>query len=227
MAKTSKRIAVKTHTPVKTAKRAVGRPRQKPEDSKKRAQILQMAGKMFVKQGFGNVSMDALAAAVPVSKPTLYSHFKDKGALFRAVMEDRCGGLFNALENSIRDNGNLEETLTSIAHRFLDLILSPEALSMHRILAAESQKFPELGQLFYESGPKKVRATVAGYLKSQNDAGRLKIENPEDAASLFLGMVKNTPHMQCLLGLRKSIPQSEKDELVRYAVSVFIKGNRR
>lgn len=41
-------------------------------------EILQMAGHLIRQSGYVNFSMDALAEAVGISKPTLYQHFKSK-----------------------------------------------------------------------------------------------------------------------------------------------------
>ena len=59
-------------------------------ENPKRLAILDAAGRLFLERGFNDTSMDAIAEAAPVSKPTLYSHFKDKGDLFAAVINGRC-----------------------------------------------------------------------------------------------------------------------------------------
>src|ERR1700683_1998112 len=104
----------------------MGRKKQNPEDSEKRGLILAMAAKMFMSQGYSQVSMDALAEAVPVSKRTLYNHFKDKKALFTAVMQHRCHLLFGKLEQSMKDNQSVEATLKAIGRQFLDLVMASD-----------------------------------------------------------------------------------------------------
>ena len=52
----------------------------------KRDLIVEAARKLFLEAGYGTTSMDALAAKAGVSKPTIYSYFANKEALFGAVM---------------------------------------------------------------------------------------------------------------------------------------------
>lgn len=204
----------------------MGRPKQNPEDSTKRARILEVAGKMFLDQGFGGVSMDAIAEAAPVSKPTLYSHFKDKEALFLAVVEPRCQAMYEHLEASSKTEGGVEEAMFHIGMDFLELALSPEAISVHRTIMGEAQKFPALGQIFYEAGPKRSLALLSAYFQAQHDAGVLNVPDPHLSASVFISMLKGYPHMQLLLGLKKTVTRKEREAHVRYVVNIFINGHR-
>ena len=112
----------------------------------KAATILRAARQAFLASGFGAVSMDAIAREAAVSKATVYAHFNSKEALFGAVVADvaeqHFGG-FTALELDPRD---IEASLTTIARRFLDLVLSPEAVALNRILIGEVTRFPALSE---------------------------------------------------------------------------------
>src|SRR5471030_193805 len=57
------------------------------EDSSKRRQILDGAGKVFMDLGFDGASMGEIARAAGVSKGTLYVYFADKNRLFEAIVE--------------------------------------------------------------------------------------------------------------------------------------------
>jgi AcrR family transcriptional regulator len=52
-----------------------------------RDRIVQSSLKQFMQYGFRSVSMDDIAAALGVSKKTLYQHFADKDELVEAVLE--------------------------------------------------------------------------------------------------------------------------------------------
>lgn len=204
----------------------MGRKKQNPEESAKRQLILKMAGKMFMTQGFSQVSMDALAEAVPVSKRTLYNHFKDKKALFSAVMQSRCQLVFNKLTEILQDDKSPEQTLTTIGQQFLGVVLEPDAVNIYRTAITEAQQFPELGKLFFESGPKRSTAILADYLKKLHERGALHIPNPELAANVFLGMLFNRIQMKCMLGLKKTVSVKEKNEIIRFVVGVFLYGQQ-
>lgn len=53
--------------------------------------LLEASRAAFVKDGFDAVSIDAIARNAGVSKETIYRHFPDKEALFRAALDDMAG----------------------------------------------------------------------------------------------------------------------------------------
>lgn len=203
----------------------MGRKKLDPNTSTKRALILKAAGKMFIKQGYSAVSMDAIADAVPVSKRTLYNHFNDKKALFSAVMTSRCQHVYQMLEQNLTDERGVERVLNEVGSKFLDIVLDTDAVDMYRTIITESQHFPELGKLFYESGPKRTRAMLADYLKRVHSKGVLNVPQPELASGLFVGMLLNRVQMQCLLGVKKNVPAAERAEIIRYGVQVFLRAH--
>ncbi|MBY0407570.1 MAG: TetR/AcrR family transcriptional regulator [Rickettsiales bacterium] len=205
----------------------MGRKRLDPTTSAKRALILKTAGKMFVRHGYAGVSMDAIADAVPVSKRTLYNHFNDKKALFTAVMHARCLQVSHMLEQNLSAERDPADVLTEIANLYMDIVLEPEAVDMYRTLITESHQFPELGKLFYESGPMRAGGLLAEYLRRTDAKKQLSVPNPEIAAGLFIGMLLNRAQMQWLLGVRRHMPAVEKQELVHYAVEIFLRGHGR
>lgn len=54
-----------------------------------RRRILETAYSLFRARGYSRVSMDEIAAALPVTKRTLYYHFESKDALLAMVLEDQ------------------------------------------------------------------------------------------------------------------------------------------
>ena len=62
-------------------------PRERYRESLRRS-ILDAAREAFVRYGYEGVSMRQLAEKVGCSHPTLYVHFKDKEALFDALVEE-------------------------------------------------------------------------------------------------------------------------------------------
>jgi TetR/AcrR family transcriptional repressor of mexJK operon len=204
----------------------MGRKKLDPALSPKHNCMLVAASRMFIDKGYDAVSMDAVADAAPVSKRTLYNHFKDKKSLFSAVMQSRCSQFSATMAQSLQDCRNAEQALTRIGQQFLGAVLEPDSLNMYRVIINQSQQFPELGKLFYESGPARTRQLLADYLKGVHKKGELNVPNPELAGNMFIGMLINRVHMQCLLGQKKNVSKREKDEIVRYAVQLFVRGHK-
>lgn len=200
--------------------------KKEPEAGRKREQILEVASQMFMSEGYGSVSMDKLAEAVPVSKRTLYNNFSDKAAIFGAVMESRCQTVFSTLQQGITKYSTPEETLTLMADIYLSKFMQPNAVNMYRTAITESKQFPELSKMFYEAGPKRGLKLLTSYFQALDDDKKLRIPNPELAAKMFIGMVMNRVHMEFMLGVRKTLTAKEKTEMVRYAVRIFLHGHK-
>src|SRR5438445_5319498 len=69
--------------------------RGRPEES--RAAILEAAVREFSREGVAGARTDAIARAARVNKALLYYYFKDKEALYNAVLDQVFGGLVAAI----------------------------------------------------------------------------------------------------------------------------------
>ncbi len=71
-------------------KRALSRGESK---SITRRRLLDAAGELLAKTGYGGLSASAVARAADVAQPTFYVHFKDKDDLLRTLGEEKFGEL--------------------------------------------------------------------------------------------------------------------------------------
>src|SRR5260370_35427084 len=99
--------------------------------------ILAAAERAFLASGFGAVTMDAIAREAGVSKATVYAHFTGKEELFGAIVARVSERRFGGFSVEALDPVDIQASLTAIAHRFLDLVLWPEALSLNLIIVVE------------------------------------------------------------------------------------------
>jgi TetR/AcrR family transcriptional regulator, mexJK operon transcriptional repressor len=173
--------------------------RARRSDAKRRA-ILAGAQAVFLASGFGGASMDAVAAAAGVSKMTVYRHFKSKEALFAGLIRGLCDRIVG--DDLTFDLARpVEEVLREYARRMVDILFDPATLELHRIVVAESRRFPALGRLFYRSGPAASIAGLADYLLRLRRRGRVAIAAPRRAAEEFLELLRGYAHLRCLLGV--------------------------
>lgn len=187
--------------------------------------ILAAAERAFLEHGFGAVSMDTIAREAGVSKATVYAHFANKEQLFGAVIaavSERFGG-FSALELDPRD---IEQSLNTMARRFLDLILSPESIAVNRIVIGEVTRFPVLGGVFWEAGPARVRTEVEGFLQRAGEAGSLKFSDPRLAAEQFVSLVRGEIHLRRLLRLGTEGDPASLTAAADAAVAAFLRAFR-
>ncbi len=192
----------------------------------KRDQILETAGKLFMTHGFQAVSMDQIAASVPVSKPTLYTHYKDKRALFTAVINARCAFFLQSLRADLNEQKTVEQTLTDFGTHFTDLLFSKDSLHFYRIMIGESMAFPEMARLFYENGPAQTLRLLKDYFQDLHKKKILNVPDPALSADMLLSMLKGNTHIKRLLGITESVPPAERKKIVKTAVSVFLNGHK-
>lgn len=176
----------------------------------KRQAILDGAKAVFMRHGFGATSMDAVADAAGASKMTVYRHFRSKEALFAGLIGYLCDRMFEG--DLVADMAELapEVALRRYAERFVETVFAPETVVLHRIVVAEAARFPDLGRLFYESGPAGSIAGLAAYLRAHRDDPRLSFDDPVDAAEEFLETVRGYEHLRVVLGVA---PMPDRDRL--------------
>lgn len=102
------------------ARRRPGRPPvpQAPEDET-RALIMRAASDLFWSRGYAAVSLGDIAAAVGITKATLYYHFSGKDAIYAAVMGHTLEAIASAIREIARAPVTLRERLRLLAHGFL------------------------------------------------------------------------------------------------------------
>jgi TetR/AcrR family transcriptional repressor of mexJK operon len=191
----------------------------------KRQAMLDAAKRAFLAHGYSGASMEAIAEAAPVSKPTLYSHFHSKQELFAAVIAGQCEALLNTLSRVQTEQLEPVAGLKAIVRALVELIYADEALSLYRLIIAEQQNFPELGALVYRSGPEPVLKLLSSYLGELDERGALRVPDVSTSSRLLLGMLKGDEHFRCLMGLQPGLSEAEKEHLIEAAVSLFLKGH--
>jgi TetR/AcrR family transcriptional repressor of mexJK operon len=183
----------------------------------KRAAILHGANRIFLRHGFESASMDEIAAAAGVSKMTVYRHFHSKEELFEGVITELCQRIIDQdLERMLEQRP--EEALRAFARKMMAILFAPDTIELHRIVVAESRRFPELGQLFYRSGPEACIAMLAAFLERHQKGGTLKVRNPRRAAEEFLELLRGYAHLRVLLGLERAPTVRNVEERIDGAV---------
>src|SRR6185503_5530333 len=107
-------------------------------ESPKRQLVLDAATELFMAQGYGAVSMDAVARAAGVSKATLYAYFSSKDQLFATIINGACLQKLALHEALPTDATEVREALLGFGGRLLRFLVEPGVLAIHRVVIAES-----------------------------------------------------------------------------------------
>ncbi|MBA3913705.1 MAG: TetR family transcriptional regulator [Acidobacteriales bacterium] len=102
---------------------------------KSRAAILQAAMREFSREGVAGARTDAIARSARVNKALLYYYFKDKEALYAAVLDRVFGGLREQVDEAFAPPLPPRERLLSYAGAHFDYIASHPLY--HRIVQGE------------------------------------------------------------------------------------------
>jgi AcrR family transcriptional regulator len=191
--------------------------------SSKAESILAAATRTFLADGFGAVSMDTIAREAGVSKATVYSHFAGKEELFGAMVGRVCERHFETFSARELDPTDVRTSLTTLGRRFLDLVLSPDAIAVHRIIVAEVTRFPALGEVFWRAGPERTLRQIEAFMRRAAAAGSLEIAEPRMAAEQFVGLVRGENHLRHLLRLEGEPDGSGVGDAVSAGVETFVR----
>ena len=180
-----------------------------------------------MQHGFEAASLQEIVSRAGGSLATLYRLFGNKEGLFQAVIDRRSGNMLAQLDLPHMGGIDPQTVLFNVGMRFVDVVLSPDVLSLHRLLVAECGRNPRLREIFMTVAPERSTRALADYLETQVISGRLQLEDCSLAAMQFLNMLKGNYHMRGLLGEVVDMPYAERQRVVTHAVNLFLRGCQR
>lgn len=176
----------------------------------KERRILQAAFRVFSLAGYAGASMDAIAEASRVSKPTLYQYFGSKDALFAAMMDSARDVM---LEPFADQTGGMVAQLHRFAWAYADVVMRPDLLGLARLVIGEAARFPEIGAAYQAAGPDRLLAGMIAWLDRQRAAGRLAYDDAELAAQDLWALILSAPRTQ---GLHRPDAVPDRAQIRRY-----------
>ena len=187
----------------------------------KRRQVLDGARRVFLNAGFDGASMGEIAKSAGVSKGTLYTYFESKEELFETLILEERTSLAEALFRLDPDDPDPRAVLRRLGHSFLGMMVRPEHVASVRMVIGAAEKFPRIGQVFYEAGPRQGIARLGAYLERQAAAGRLLIVDTELAAQQFLELCSAGTMKRLLFAVGDPPGQAAIEHHVEDALRVF------
>ncbi len=191
-----------------------------------RNRILEIATELFLTEGYGSTSIEAVAGRARISKRTFYHRFDDKAALFAAVVHRIIEQIRPPPGVPLLEGATLQEILHRLAAIILRAALTPQAIALHRLIIAESVRFPHLVRAVYnEGGTQEAIALIGDLLSRELRDQRLTLELRRFAAEQFLHMVAVLPQRR-LMGLGAPMTPSELEAWAHDTVTLFLNGCR-
>ena len=188
------------------------RTRRRMRAAERRAQLLEVARKVFGRYGFHTVTMDTVAKEAGVTKPILYDHFPSKRDLYLALLEADLANLRERLHDALDRSAGNRERIRGSFQAYFDFV--DEHAEGFRLLMQEA------------SGPERQFREMVGQLRSEimgrvteiivrESKGRVDRSEAEIVALGLIGMVEFTAQRNP--GAQKADRRRAVDTLVKLA----------
>ncbi len=209
---------------IATPRPGAGRPTRDRAEAR-HFELLDAALDIFLDKGFEQTTMEGVAAAVGMTKRTIYARYPDKAALFIATVQRAIERMVVADATlAALETDDIEATLTAVARMRVAQVTTPAGLKLQRIINTESYRFPEIFTMSYRQGAGPVIAFLADFLRRHDNAGAVCVDQPEMAANVFMSMVVGGPVRLIVSG--NSLSQPEIEARIDFSVRLFLNGVR-
>jgi AcrR family transcriptional regulator len=152
----------------------------------RREQILKVATEAFGNSGFRGVALADIAATVGISQPGLLHHFRSKEELLIAALERRDQDSSSHMAVVFNGATAVDALLALCRHNQEN----PESMRLYAVTAAESIEPDHPAHEFFQQRYARVRASVAGYIRRDQDAGLLLPElDPDEQAAEIIAVM--------------------------------------
>lgn len=210
------------------AKVRLGRP-PKELEGQVDARILGAARKIFLGRGFEGASIDEIATLARAGKPTIYTRFGDKRALFKAVVMGDVVSRITQFGSAWEPSGDtIEERLVRLGDALLHWTLDNERMALMRIAVAEARRFPDLASTVSRTARQlstEVAARFLGEMAQSGEFAKLPAFAPERLATtarFFLDLVVVPMLMRGLFEDKVETLEAEIDPHVARSVAFFL-----
>ncbi|MGX1425407.1 TetR/AcrR family transcriptional regulator C-terminal domain-containing protein [Bradyrhizobium elkanii] len=114
----------------------------------------------------------------------------------------------------------LEAALSSCG----ELILDAEVIALQRIILADSDKFPDIAEMFYEKAMQRTLGALAAWLGVQQRRGRIAVDDAQAAAGMLLGMLVFQPQRDVMYGHRPPPSRAQIEARAKACAALFLSG---
>jgi AcrR family transcriptional regulator len=143
----------------------------------KHSEILDVASGYFLEHGFQGISINVMAREAGISKESIYRYFSSKEDLFEAVITRELAEYKKKLQflDVQPDSLGLEAALVWAAESILSVVSSKRSLALRRLIFREAEKSPQIGEYYYEIGPRMAYLYLEKIFRRHRQGARLEV----------------------------------------------------
>ncbi|AFD05929.1 TetR/AcrR family transcriptional regulator [Solitalea canadensis] len=148
--------------------------------------IVEAALKRFAHYGPSKTTMNEIADDLHLSKALLYYYFPDKASLFKAVVDRILNNYFEEIECEANHAKSIEKTLLTLIDVRHDFFMKYYNMGLNRNIIDCTEG--SLDEIIYNA-IKRETIFMKKLLTKANDKGEMQIENPLEAAELYMDVM--------------------------------------
>ena len=184
-----------------------------------RARILAAAERLFLREGYENVSMRQIAKHIDYSPATIYNHFKDKSELFFFLLESYHGALLQRMESISSRPGNPIALLKSGMHAYVEFGLAHT--SYYRLAFMSPPEFKAESYMVKGTKGTALFQTLQSSVQQCIRKGLFRPVDPDLAAQVIWTMNHG---VTSLLITNPNFPWVDRDTLIDQVIDSAIDG---
>ncbi len=193
--------------------------------------LFETAARLFTQQGYDATSIDQIASAASIGKPTIYRRYPTKDHLFQAVLKEHLFRRFveawalrmeDLAKEAEVSSGSALEALKQICRITLELILDADAVNLYRLMIAEERR-STLSAKELEATCLVFEGVIYRQIEAAKQAGELPPQLSPYAGQALMALLSGWAHKQTLM-LGAVVGAEERDAFFDCAWSVFLNG---
>jgi AcrR family transcriptional regulator len=161
------------------------RPRWQRRKDARPEEIVSAALEEFVERGFAATRVEDVARRAGVTKGTVYLYFKNKDALFKAVVRENIVPALAEAEAAVRAfRGSARELLQQLVRTYWRVIYETKLSGIPKLMMAEAANFPSLARFYYDEVVTRSHRLVSDVLEAGMRSGEFRRVDVAVAAKL-------------------------------------------
>jgi AcrR family transcriptional regulator len=164
-------------------------PKRRMRAPERRAQLLDVARRVFGTSGFHAVSMEEVAEEAGVTKPILYDHFSSKKDLYLALLDADLAVLLDMVKEALGSASGNRERIRASFQAYFDFV--DEQADGFRLLMQETVGAEREFRERVARTRDRILSEVADLIVRESN-GRLDRRHAETVALGLIGMVETT-----------------------------------
>lgn len=184
--------------------------------------ILDAAKTVFLRDGYG-ASISKIIEEAGIARQSLYNHFKNKRALFDAVVQYVTWETMRPLLTlQMPSDLLLPDALLRFGESYMAGALHPDNLALTRLIGAAVVENPAIGESAFQT--RRAIPMLAGYLAAQHGAGLIDCPRADIVADGFAGALVGPARYRYLINIEWQMSDKERRDHLREVVCIFVAG---